>query len=179
MMKVIATAKTQNPKWGFYGTTKTATGANDADTTKVWNAMVKKIKSLYPAQKDAEIVQFLDSRVGRHLADFVASKGLFDVSAILKFIPSINKSEMEKWYKYYNGLTATATRLDKDDRAQVNKLIKIILKYYPVGMQYESYYQEWLRGKKISNDPEWKKVYTESVCREEAFQLLSEGKTSI
>ena len=69
--------------------------------------------------------------------------------------------------------------LNKEDRAEVNKLIQIILKYHPAGEDYDVYYYGWLRGNTFSVTSEWAEAYTDSFCREEAFLLLSEGKTKI
>jgi len=102
MLKIKAVPKTNNPDWGFYGTIKTVTDAGDAAAQKVWDAMVKKIKNLYPSYTDAEIVKFLDNRVGRHLADDIGvNKGKRDINTILKVIKNLNRAEMDKWYRYY------------------------------------------------------------------------------
>ena len=94
--------KTQNPEWGFYGTIKTATQCDDLTATKIWDTMREKIKSLYPQKSYADIIRFLDNRIGRHLADEIGvNQGQCDPNKILTAIENMSKKDMDSWWAYY------------------------------------------------------------------------------
>jgi hypothetical protein len=97
--------QTQNTDWGFYGTINTAIGFKEKTTDKIWNAMAGKIKALYPQCTDEQAVDFLDSRIGRHLADDIGVNiGNRKSTKILLAIKNMPTEYMGKWWQYYNSI---------------------------------------------------------------------------
>jgi len=91
--------KSQNLEWGFFGTIKTNLEISAPSVEKLWGQMVEKIRQLYPSMTDAQIVEFLDSRVGRHLADSIHEKS---ISAIAGRIDRLTRIEFDRWFDWYN-----------------------------------------------------------------------------
>jgi hypothetical protein len=93
--------KTTNTEWGFYGTINTQMGYNEEITNKIWDAMVTRIDHLHQRTSE-EIVAFLDSRIGRHLADDIGVNiGKRNPTKILRMIKDMPIEYMEKWWVYY------------------------------------------------------------------------------
>ena len=94
--------KTNNPDWGFYGTIKTATGCRFEAMSEMWDEMFEKLQALYPMRTETEIQDFLDSRIGRHLADEIGvNQGNRKVETILKIISGLTLVDMDKWWDWY------------------------------------------------------------------------------
>jgi len=62
---------TENESYGFYGTCITA-GKTEAEAKNLWDEASKGLKKLNPKATPEQIRDFLDSRIGRHIADQVA-----------------------------------------------------------------------------------------------------------
>ena len=60
-----------NKQFGFYGTVNNE--FDDETTERIWNLMMTKLKEMYPNKSEDELVEFLDSRTGRHFADDLLS----------------------------------------------------------------------------------------------------------
>ena len=101
-----------NKQFGFYGTVNNE--FDDETTERIWNLMMTKLKEMYPNKQEDELVEFLDSRVGRHFADDLLSdpKGITMGVLMLK-IAMLNKLKMAPWWGYYNGITPAVAVLDK------------------------------------------------------------------
>jgi len=102
-----------NKKFGFYGTVNNE--FDDETTERIWNLMMTKLKEMYPNKPEDELVEFLDSRVGRHFADDLLSnpQGITMPVLMLK-IAMLNKLKMAQWWGYYNGITPAVAVLDKN-----------------------------------------------------------------
>ena len=101
-----------NKQFGFYGTVNNE--LDDETTERIWNLMMTKLKEMYPNKSEDELVEFLDSRTGRHFADDLLSdpQGITMGVLMLK-IAMLNKLKMAPWWGYYNGITPAVAVLDK------------------------------------------------------------------
>ncbi len=94
---------TINKEWGFYGTIKNQFEV-PRDAIAAWNLMVCQLGNLYPNKTNEEIIEFLNSTVGRHLADYLADRmnggGIGKLSDI---IIRLNLLTMGKWWDSFNG----------------------------------------------------------------------------
>ena len=101
-----------NKKFGFYGTVNNE--FDDETTERIWNLMMTKLKEMYPNKSEDELVEFLDSRTGRHFADDLLSdpQGITMGVLMLK-IAMLNKLKMAPWWGYYNDITPAVAVLDK------------------------------------------------------------------
>ncbi len=77
---------TTNPDWGFWGTIN-----YHADPNELWPLAMKRI-AIATGCPNTAVRDFLDSRHGRHFADYVAN-GLFDGKAVEPVIEAV----VEKW----------------------------------------------------------------------------------
>lgn len=92
--------KTKNEDWGFYGTAR-RNGFGDGDSggkvDQWYDKVGREIMSLTKAS-EAQVVEFLDSRQGRHLADKMVSPG-----GKISSLPSSFRSEFWDWFQKEKG----------------------------------------------------------------------------
>lgn len=62
-----------NTRWGFYATIKKAFSLNDVQTSSVWNYATKALLSKIKNASQEAVEEFLDSSLGRQLADEVTN----------------------------------------------------------------------------------------------------------
>ena len=85
-----------NKQFGFYGTIKNQ--FNQEDTKKVWDLMVKKLTEIYPEKPQEEIIDMLNARTGRQLADEIIDE---HIGKVMMQIALLNKLKMAKWWAYH------------------------------------------------------------------------------
>lgn len=91
--------KTQNKKWGFWGTAKGYAGPKNMD--ELWNAaftIIQKTAGFTPK----ETLCLMDSRWGRHTADEFAEELGCDLETFVKaFKYKMTKGRLQKDFNYY------------------------------------------------------------------------------
>lgn len=110
---MVKTLKTMNPQGGFFGTIQRNT-CNTKSTEKIWISAVKRLQKLYPNKSEKEIVEFLDSRVGRHFADsIVDSAGKLSALVIELRVSMLNKLNTIPWWNYFSDKKSRPQKIDK------------------------------------------------------------------
>ena len=89
------TIKTTNLDWGFYGTLKSIFRLGDKTASKSYDLMAHRVIELFSVT-EIEAVEFLDSRMGRHMADNFTY--FFKKDAI----NAVNNYSVEKIKEYYD-----------------------------------------------------------------------------
>ena len=82
--------KTENPKWGFYGTIKTAVG--DKEAKVVWDAVFDFLSGVFLKDTPETIRNYLDSAYGRHFADAIIPRDPEGADHILGNLDTILQS---------------------------------------------------------------------------------------
>jgi len=86
-----------NKQFGFWGTLK-CHAKDTKELTDIWNAITVKLMELYPEKTEQDIVDFLNSRCGRHFADnLLDNPSGFIYNLILIKITMLNKIKMNPW----------------------------------------------------------------------------------
>ena len=104
---------TINKQHGFYGAL-VAHYASPDHRNAIWDITVKRLEQIHPEKSDDEIMEFLNGRAGRHLADEI-----FDVPGTLSYgvamlrVAMLNKLKMAKWWAYHTGITPRPITVDK------------------------------------------------------------------
>ena len=102
-----------NTQHGFYGAL--AARYDSPDHRKaIWDIAVKRLGQIHPEKSADEILDFLNSRAGRHLADEIFDgAGSMSYGVAMLRIAMLNRLKMAKWWAYYNGTTLRPAPLDK------------------------------------------------------------------
>ncbi len=91
-----------NKDWGFWGTV-TNYAETEQQVQDIWDATLARLGELYPQKKDNEIIEFLNSRSGRHFADsLLDNKSGFHLGLTMMKIALLNKIKMLPWWNHYN-----------------------------------------------------------------------------
>ena len=101
-----------NKKFGFWGTIKIY-AETEKITRNIWMLALKRIKGLYPEKTEEEIVDFLNSRYGRHFADsLVDAAGDFNLGLLMMRIAMLNKIKFSDWWAWYYGVARPKLPID-------------------------------------------------------------------
>ena len=93
--------KTSNKEFGFYGVMNCF--FDGESTENIWILMMKKLKDLYPYKTDDDLVKFLDSRPGRHLAhDLLGDSKEISLGTLMVKIALLNQTELSTSWLYYH-----------------------------------------------------------------------------
>jgi len=91
--------KTTNIEWGFFGTSKRNYDLRNSQTEELYNWTAKKLMKEIKVS-EAVVVQFLDSKMGRHFSDalsfFVSAKEL-EICELTKAVELFLKSNQKNW----------------------------------------------------------------------------------
>ena len=90
------------------------------------NVLHTAIKTIYPQYYPEEIVDFLNSRYGRHFADsLVDVAGDFNLGLLMMRIAMLNKIKLSDWWSWYYG--AARPKLPIDSAYLYRTAIKAVL----------------------------------------------------
>ena len=127
-----------NKKFGFWGTIQIYAKTEER-TRNIWDLVLKRIKDLYSEKTEKEIVNFLNSRYGRHFADsLIDTADNFNLGLIMMRIAMLNKIKLSDWWAWYHGVTRPKLPIDSAylyitaikaviAREDVQKEIKLLL----------------------------------------------------
>ena len=75
---------------------------------------VKRLGQIHPEKSADEILEFLNSRAGRHLADEIFDgPGTLSYGVAMLHVAMLNKLKMAKWWAYHTGTTPRPITVDK------------------------------------------------------------------
>lgn len=110
---MVQKLKTTNPQWGFFGTIQKSINSIKR-TERIWDAAVKRLQELHPDKSGNEIVEFLDSRVGRHFADSIVNdKNKLSASVIELRVSMLNRLNTIPWWNYFSNKKPMPQKIDK------------------------------------------------------------------
>lgn len=91
-----------NKQFGFYGTIHCA--FNEKDTNIIWDTIVKRLDGLYKNRTEAEVIEMLNSKAGRHFADeLLDSPEPKSLGLIMIKIAMLNKVKMaDHWAAFHD-----------------------------------------------------------------------------
>lgn len=97
-----------NKQHGFYGVPAARYTSPD-HRNAIWDVTVKRLGQIHPEKSADEILEFLNGRAGRHLADEI-----LDGPGTLSYgVAMLNKLKMVKWWAYHTGTTPRPITVDK------------------------------------------------------------------
>ncbi len=97
---------TINKQHGFYGALAAHYGSTD-HRNAIWDITVKRLGQIHPEKSADEILEFLNGRAGRHLADEIFDGvGSLSYGVAMLRVAMLNKLKMAKWW----GRITTAQR---------------------------------------------------------------------
>lgn len=100
-VKTMTKQQKTNKEWGFWGTIKQA-AKTDEQITNLFNITLCRLRELYPDKGDDFFVEFLNSRAGRHFADYLLDNpGRFNFGVVAMKIAMLNKVSMKQWLTCY------------------------------------------------------------------------------
>ena len=101
-----------NKEYGFYGTVKNS--FDEQSTNNIWDVIVKRLLELYPEKTEENILEFLNGKAGRHLADT-----LLDVpeprmlGLVMMKIAMLHRLKLADFWNFHTGETITQQPIDK------------------------------------------------------------------
>jgi hypothetical protein len=101
-----------NKEYGFYGTVKNS--FDEQSTNNIWDVIVKRLIELYPEKTEENILEFLNGKAGRHLADT-----LLDVpeprmlGLVMMKIAMLHRLKLAEFWNFHTGETITQQPIDK------------------------------------------------------------------
>lgn len=101
-----------NKEHGFYGTVKSS--FDEQATKNIWDVMVKRLVELYPEKTENDILDFLNGRAGRHLADRlldVPEPGMLGL--VLMKIAMLHKLKLAEFWDFHTDNTVKQQPIDK------------------------------------------------------------------
>ncbi|MBR4507025.1 MAG: hypothetical protein IKP24_00650 [Alphaproteobacteria bacterium] len=101
-----------NKEHGFYGTVKCS--FDEQATKNIWDVMVKRLVELYPEKTENDILDFLNGRAGRHLADRlldVPEPGMLGL--VLMKIAMLHKLKLAEFWDFHTDNTVKQQPIDK------------------------------------------------------------------
>ena len=102
-----------NKQHGFYGALAAHYGSPD-HRNAIWDVTVKRLGQICPEKSADEILVFLNSRAGRHLADeMFDGSGTPSYGVAMLRVAMLNKLKMAKWWAYHTGTTSRPITVDK------------------------------------------------------------------
>ena len=104
---------TINKQHGFYGALAAHYGSPD-HRNAIWDITVKRLVQIHPEKSADEILEFLNGRAGRHLADEIFDgPGTLSYGVATLRVAMLNKLKMAKWWAYHTGATPRPIAADK------------------------------------------------------------------
>jgi len=85
---------TQNHAWGFYGTLMLNEGMNETEAAAAFDAFASEVLVGKYGMNEDEARDFLDSKIGRHLADAMCTRRGFSMA----YVPGWLGDEIRRWY---------------------------------------------------------------------------------
>ena len=104
---------TINKQHGFYGA---LAGHYDSPDHRnaIWDETVKRLGQIHPEKSADEILEFLNGRAGRHMADEILDgPGTLSYGVAMLRVAMLNKLKMTKWWAYHTGTTSRPIPVDK------------------------------------------------------------------
>lgn len=91
-----------NKQFGFYGTIKDESfEQKDVDT--IWDLINKKLVEIYPEKTEDDIVEFLNSRIGRHFADYLVDSPKGPSAHVTMWrISTLNRLKVDKYWEWFH-----------------------------------------------------------------------------
>ena len=100
---------TINKQHGFYGALAAHYGSPD-HRNAIWDVTVKRLGQIHPEKSADEILEFLNGRAGRHLADGILDgPGTLSYGVAMLRVAMLNKLKMT----YHTGTTSRPVTVDK------------------------------------------------------------------
>ena len=104
---------TINKQHGFYGALAAHYGSPD-HRNAIWGITVKRLGQIHPEKSADEILEFLNGRAGRHLADEIFDgPGTLSYGVAMLRVAMLNKLKMAKWWAYHTGTTPRSITVDR------------------------------------------------------------------
>ena len=104
---------TINKQHGFYGALAARYASPDHQNA-IWDITVKRLGQICPEKSADEILEFLNGRAGRHLADEILDgPGILSYGVAMLRVAMLNKLKMAKWWAYHTGATPRPIAVDK------------------------------------------------------------------
>ena len=104
---------TINKQHGFYGALA-ARYDSPVHRQEIWDIAIKRLGQIHSEKSAAEIVDFLNSRTGRHLADEIFDgPGTLSHGVAMLRMAMLNRLKMAKWWAHYSGTTLHTAPVDK------------------------------------------------------------------
>lgn len=104
---------TINKRHGFYGAMAAHYDSPD-HRNAIWDAMVQRLGQIHPEKSADEILEFLNGRAGRHLADEIFDDpGTLSYGVAMLRIAMLNRLKMTKWWAYHSGTATRPIVIDK------------------------------------------------------------------
>lgn len=101
-----------NKEFGFYGTIKNS--FDEESTNNIWDVMVKRLVGLYPEKTEDEIIEFLNSKAGRHLADqMLDGPEPKTLGVVMIKIAMLHKLKLAEFWSLHTGDALTQPFIDK------------------------------------------------------------------
>lgn len=101
-----------NKQYGFYGAMRNRF-RKESELKTVWDTTLMRLTQMYPEKTQDDIVKFLNSTAGRHLADELLDFNGPLFAVVTLRIAMLNKLSMMKWWAYYKGVAPVPALLDK------------------------------------------------------------------
>lgn len=102
-----------NTQFGFYGTIKTV--FDDMATKNIWDVMVKRLVGLYPEKTENEIIELLNSKAGRHLADTILDiPEPKSIGMAMIRVAMMHRLKLLDFWNYYTGEELKQEPIDKN-----------------------------------------------------------------
>lgn len=104
---------TINKRHGFYGAMAAHFGSLN-HRNAIWDVMVLRLGQIHPEKSADEILEFLNGRAGRHLADEIFDGlGTPSYGVAMLHIAMLNRLKMAKWWAYHSGTATRPIVIDK------------------------------------------------------------------
>ncbi|MBQ7056166.1 MAG: hypothetical protein IJN91_04525 [Alphaproteobacteria bacterium] len=104
---------TINKQHGFYGALA-ARYDSPVHRQEIWDIAIKRLGQIHSEKSAAEIVDFLNSRTGRHLADEIFDgPGTLSYGVAMLRVAMLNKLKMTKWWAFHTDATPRPIMVDK------------------------------------------------------------------
>lgn len=101
-----------NKKYGFYGAMRSRF-SREIELERIWETTLARLTQMYPEKTQDDIITFLNSTAGRHLADELMDFNGPMFSVVMLRIAMLNKLSMMQWWAYYQGVAPVPAPLNK------------------------------------------------------------------
>lgn len=101
-----------NKQYGFYGAMRNQF-QDEFELKTIWKTILTRLTQMYPEKTQDDIVAFLNSKAGRHLADEILDCPDQMYAIVMLRIAMLSKLSTLKWWAYYHDVAPVPEPVNK------------------------------------------------------------------